>query len=394
MILKMEHGKMRPLFLASRGIYRMLRKTTPVDFSNYQAPEHTGPVREKLAFILHALDLANHYSPVWDVLPAGSFDIILHSIPDTEDISHLKKWGADIVSSSYLLNENIKYRHMVSNHVIDQSHDPLIKRLAYNNIRFMYAAGKAKWNFADWNKLYDLILCYGPYHAAKFAEITDAKVMQMGYPRFDRFFNDKTDRQKLCADYNCDIDKETIVWLPTWKDLSSVGLYDAEISALTDQYNVVVKLHPLMPESEPERVTGLKKHNFNHIITDNSDNMPLYQLADYMLFDYGGPPMAAVYTNKKMILLNVPDAAADELTGEASPDIELRQHIVNINPGEDKLAHILTDANLWGEQASARQNLRDKYFAPYYGTSSAKAAEILQNLDTLLDKNDEVKEAA
>src|SRR5437763_15131415 len=141
--------------------------------------------------------------------------------------------------------------------------DPSIfKRLAAINVRFMYAAGKSGWNLAGWNNVYDLILCFGPYHANEFAKRTGAVVVQMGYPRLDGYFNEATDASRLKKRFDCDPDKQTVVWLPTWRELSSVGLFDRQVSALTEKYNVVVKLHPLMLGTEPHRVTALRRYPF------------------------------------------------------------------------------------------------------------------------------------
>jgi hypothetical protein len=267
---------------------------------------------------------------------------------------------------------------------VEGGEQPLITQLGLTNVRFMYAAGKSGWNLASWNKLYDVIMCFGPHHANAFADSTDAVILQMGYPRFDRYFAGTPDLADLRARYGCDPLKKTVVWLPTWKTLSSVGHFDEEISSLAERYNVVVKLHPLMPTNEPDRVVALKRHKFTHLITDNSDNLPLYQLADFMLCDYGGPPLAAVYADKNLILLNVPGGEDDELTGDGSPDVSIRKHIVNLEPGEGRIAGLLADPSVWPVQAAERRMLRNEYFAPYFGFSSRVAAKSLLNLNHIV----------
>ncbi len=345
---------------------------------------HTGPVIERIGFLVHSLELLNHYGSVWDLLPENSFDVILQEEPTEQDLNTLSQWKCDVVSMDSILDSNTKYQYLVSNHPLSLGDHPLIKRLAETNIRFMYAAGKSGWNLLDWNNLYDLILCFGPYHASVFSDSTAAVTLQMGYPRFDKYFTEKIDLPTLLARYDCDPMKQTVVWLPTWKTLSSVGYFDKEISQLTDKYNVVVKLHPLMPESEPERVEELRKHAFTHLIVDSSNNLPLYQIADYMLFDYGGPPLAAVYTDKRMILLNVPDADKDDLTGKESPDILIRSDIVNVDAEEGAIERLLNDESNWQKQRDARRSIRKIYFAPYMGFSSIIAANALQNLNNIL----------
>lgn len=342
---------------------------------------------ERIGFLIHTLELVNHYACIWNLLPDNSFDVLLYGeAVGTEHRVFTDYWKCNIVNVDEVVRSKAKYKYLVSNHAVELDKIPLIKQLGSVNIRFMYAAGKSGWNLSEWNKLYDVIFCFGPYHAAKFSDSTDAVVLQMGYPRFDRYFTQQPDRNDLYAKYDCDPLKKTVVWLPTWKTLSSVTHFDAEISALTERYNVVIKLHPLMPESEPERVAALKQHHFTHVITDSSDNLPLYQIADFMLFDYGGPPLAAIYADKNLVLLNVQGAANDDLTGEDSPDITIRRHLVNVNPADKAIAELLADASLWEQQRPVRRALRKTYFAPYFGFSSQVAANALLNLKHLVGK--------
>jgi hypothetical protein len=342
----------------------------------------------RLAFLLQSLELINHFAPVWDQLPGGSFDVVLHGVPEAPGREALKRWQCGVSRSEDVLREGWRYHYLVSNHPVEGGEPPLIRRLARRNVRFMYAPGKSGWNLSAWNSLYDLILCFGPHHAAAFAASTDALVLQMGYPRFDRFFNEQITAAELYARFDCDLSRETVVWLPTWKSLSSVDLFDTEISALTEHYNVVVKLHPLMSESEPERVSALRKHRFTHVISDSSDNLALYQLADYMLFDYGGPPLAGIYTDKRLILLSVPGAETDPLTGPESPDLHIRQYLGEVSVGEGAIAGMLADSARWVAQAPVRKMLRKTYFAPHFGFSANVAADALLRLELLLDERD------
>ncbi len=349
------------------------------------SPQQSAPLG-RIGFLFHTPELLNHFSPVIDLLPAGSFDLVVcwHAENSPEMKSAAARWKARILTTREVLSSGSRYRYMVSNHPVMLGDPRVLKQLADNNIRFMYAAGKSAWNMSAWNALYDLILCFGPYHAAEFAKRTGAAVLQMGYPRLDGFFNSTIDADQLKKRFQCDPARQTVVWLPTWKGLSSVGLFDAQVSALTAKYNVVVKVHPLMPGDEPHRVAALQEHRFTHLIIDASDNLPLYQLADFMLFDYGGPPFAGVYTDKQMILLNVPNAEKNEFTGEDSPDISIRRTIINIDAEGSDLSRLLTDDQLWERQKRQRQVLRAQYFAPYYGFSAQVAALALLNLNHIL----------
>lgn len=340
-----------------------------------------------LGFLVHIPELINHYRDVWAQLAPGSFEVVLTgSDEDRRETRRIAEaLGVRCVNAEERLAAGGQYRCLVSNHPVDPSGTPLIKRLAEKNVRFMYALGKAGWNMRDWNRLYDLILCFGPDQVERLGFCEDAVKVQMGYPRFDRYFTAPVDRRELLERHDCDPAKPVIVWLPTWKDLSSVGIYDKAIAGLMDQYNVVIKLHPLMVVDDPERVAGLDGHGFTHVIRDSRDNLPLYQLADFLLCDYGGPAFGGIYTDKNLLLLNVPGAVDDEYTGADSPDVQIRRDVVSIDPDQtDRLRPLLEDARLWEDQAAVRRCLRKRFFAPYFGFSSEIAALTLRNVDRIL----------
>lgn len=341
---------------------------------------------ERLGFLLHSLELVNHYGSVWDLMEPGSFEVVLHGPTPEASAAMLAPWGCTVRTSAKLLASGEVYDWLVSNHPVEVGERPLIRQLAQRQVRFMYAAGKSGWNLASWNALYDVILCFGPHHQALLAEASRATVVQMGYPRFDRYFNEQPEGAALQARYGCDPSRPTVVWLPTWKSLSSVGHFDDEIGALAGHYNVVAKLHPLMVEQEPERVAALRRQPLTRLITDTEDNLPLYQLADFMLFDYGGPPLAAVYADKPLLLLDVPGAQDEELLGADSPDLVIRQHLPSVTPADRAIAARLCDPATWASQREARRALRARYFAPYYGFSADVAASALSRLPQLLEQ--------
>lgn len=338
---------------------------------------------ERLGFLLHTLELVNHFGCIWDLMEPGSFDVVLHGPTSEAAAALLQPWGCSVRTSAEVLASGEVYDWLVSNHPVELA---LIGQLAHRQVRFMYAAGKSGWNLSSWNNLYDVILCFGPHHQALLTKASKACVVQMGYPRFDRYFNEQPDRAALHARYGSDPTLPTVVWLPTWKSLSSVGHFDNEIGTLAGRYNVVVKLHPLMVEQEPGRVAALRCQPLTQLITDTQDNLPLYQLADFMLFDYGGPPLAAVYTDKPLLLLNVPGAQDDELLGADSPDLVIRQHLPSVAPTDRAIAARLDDPAIWASQREARRALRARYFAPHYGFAANVAASALSRLPQLLEQ--------
>ena len=351
---------------------------------------------ERPAFLLNTAEIANHYAPIWKELQDHPFDILLNDGVELPSQISFEGLPVKIRSTRAVLALGMRYRVLVSNHfqgyndgkvrvpftsfrIPIRKPAPFIKMLGVQNIRMLYAAGKLGWNLRDWNALYDGILCFGPRHASLFREKFALPVFEMGYPRFDSYFSTLIDKSSFIASLGGNPDLKTIVWLPTWKTLSSVGHFNAEIAELAKTCNVIVKVHPLMMHDEPDRVSELNQLGLTAIIKDARDNIPLYQAADVMLFDYGGPAFGGIYASKRFVLLNVPGASDDPLTGQDSSDIALREHFRNVEPGSGALQRVLNDGDSWAEHDEACNVWSHEYFAPFRGTSATRAASAIRN---------------
>jgi len=341
----------------------------------------------ELAFLVHFAEMFNHYSPVWDKLERNKFLIIVHgtSFERERTIEACQNHNVNYVIFEDVIAGNHRFPYLISNHAMHEFNGlPLIKVLGEHNIRFMYALGKGRHNFSDWNQYYDMFLCFGPFHEQQLAQF-EAPSVQMGYPRYDIYFNQELDLTDFKKQLNCDPSKETILWLPTWLELSSVDLYAEMMSSLMDRYNVIVKLHPLSLEEEPDKVASLNSLNFTAVITLVVDNVFLFAISDKVICDYGGTAFGAIYLDKPLLLLNLPDASNDPLVGDHSPDIALREEIISVDISSfHKIRGILDDTDLWQQQSHVRQKLRKYYFAPHYGFSSEIAAAAIKSAKNII----------
>ncbi|BAV78134.1 hypothetical protein PCAU_5925 [Pseudomonas chlororaphis subsp. aurantiaca] len=342
----------------------------------------------RLAFFVHTAEMLNHYQAVWSLLGADAFDVVLHGTHEERAQSRelIGGLGYSCHGSLDVIKANHRYDVVVSNHsMYDHGSQPMIKALGHRQVRFMYALGKYKHNFSSWNQHYDLILCFGPWQAERLRECCDAVTFQMGYPRYDAYFRETSLQGQHPADLALDPAKKTVLWLPTWMELSSISRFADAMAGLCDRYNVIVKTHPLSAEADPEALKLLEQYPFTEVITRVYDNLTLFRCADYVVSDYGGTAFGALYLDKNLLLLNVPDAEQDALTGEESPDVLLRNDIVNLDPeARWRLADLLGDESLWQQQAAVRQRLRRHYFAPSYGFSAELAVLALRNIENIL----------
>lgn len=341
----------------------------------------------RVAFFVHTSELLNHFAPIWDSMNYLEFDVIFKNKKDMLEFKSDSNWNCRTVYLGDVLNGRWRYECLVSNHAAHSAPRNILnvglhlfEIIAVENLRLQYAAGKIGWNLSEWNRVYDGIMCFGPHHKKLFKDKFKAKIVEVGYPRFDSYFSKQINAPGLLEMYRCNPSRKTVVWLPTWTELSSIDHFDHEVSELTGQFNVIVKVHPMMNEEKPERVAKLKRlMGPDRVIDDTRDNVHLYQIADYMLFDYGGPVFGAVYTNRKFILLNVPGSERHPHTGNSSPDVMLRKVFLNVDPGQNRIKKILVSGRCWETHFKLCGEIRHEYFATNYGNSGATAASAITN---------------
>jgi len=350
----------------------------------------------RMAFALHSSELVNHFGPIWSHLDPDGFEIVFAS-PDPTGNERIARFAAEhgyrarFVGDA--LAEGRSYATVVSNHMgaagdVGPDWEPGVLRLGERQVRLMYALGKDAWNFAPWNEKYDLILAWGPYQAARLAEFDRPRIVQVGYPRFDRFFRITETRRDAVARLGGDPDRPTLAWLPTWSRHSSIDAFAEGIAALRDQFNVLLKVHPLTATAEPARMARLADLGLRPVGDVNFDNVELFHAADMVAADYGGSAFGAIYADRELVLLNTPGVGSDgddPAMGPDSLDVQLREWILNVDPGEsDAIRGYYTDASAREQQRSTRARLRRSLFAPFDGCAGEVAATVLRNVERVL----------
>ena len=366
-------------------------------------------MRNQIGVIFKQADNFNHFRNILDLLDPASFEIVIAGERDRLEAvlaqhGYQGSWYEDILPEA--IEQEPRYRYTLSHHYITgfdlHRDDGTLERKVYlpqllgqTNIRMTYSMGKDYWVYADWNRIFAIQLCYGPWHAERFKRCFSRfgmQVHQIGYPRYDDFFNLPFDREALCAALGCDPAKKTLVWLPT-RYQHTLRAFGETVAGLSDRYNVLVKLHPLSWDEEPGLIDWLRQLPLTRLIRD-TDHLELMRLADHVLCDYGGAAFGALYTDRDILLFNHPARTRfepDQL--HVDPDgptrleelnqteLYLRRFLPNLNPDQQQqLPELLTDTALWEAQRAVRARLRPEFFAPYYGSSAARAAGILTNL--------------
>lgn len=256
-------------------------------------------------------------------------------------------------------------------------------RLGYKNFRFMYGADLPDRLWPS-NKLYDLFFCHGPFDSNEMKQLYDKPAIIMGYPKYDNNFelDYKIEKQSSIA-----TGKKTILWITTVStEFSTIETYEAVIKKLSSNYNIILRPHPLEIDPTSSRFkqsvrdivdTGsfLTNSKFNAHLND------LYAIADIVLADYGGSIFSAVYLDKRVLLLNHPDAMRDKGIVESN-SLDSRKYLPSIDPEDaHSIERYISDDAFWKKWSASQIACREKYFGNVRGGSAKIVATYLDSLE-------------
>jgi hypothetical protein len=392
---------------------------------------------KKIAFLVHEPTMYAHYANVWAEMPSSQYTIVLidrskfegekavHGAGDF--MRHIEKY--DYCYFDDLITKKIKYKYVVSNHIMggsgvrpagrwqrNKAHiknaikrvvNPVLKITRVRNtyedsridavqylplqigqyqVRFVYGADIGDgWSLQDWNEIYDLFLCHGPNDEEQLRKKFKGKTAIMGYPRYDDYFSESLDIQSVVEEFDLDPNKKTLLWMSTLgQGASSIPRYAAAIAGLRSDYNIIARPHPLAFRQEPENIELLRSLNLNIDGDVTRDMNRLYKAVDWVFCDYGGSPFGALYLGINLLLLDVP-GSENQFTVANSSNQEIREHFPVVSqPNGEELFRLLRDDAVWREQEKVRTRLCRKYFADLKGSSSRTAVQILSNLDKII----------
>lgn len=351
--------------------------------------EHFVP---KIAFLFHNSTPLDHFLPVVRHLDPASFEFVcMHGCPDQDVIGEeAKRLGVACRKGEDIMRTKTMYAVAVANHYVHVFNNRFIlKDIAFTNVRMVYGLGKKGWHMSYWNRIFDHILCFGPYQVREFDRLLGVSASGIGYARYDTYFSGELDRDALLRELGCDPDKPTVAWLPTHGVYSSINRWCEHVSALSEHYNIVVRPHILTTKNDPKRVEILRRGTFNALLDQHYNNTKLFTVADFVLADYGGTCFSSLYCDKNLLMLNVPETKLGTDLGADSEEFHLRKHILSID--EDKgsaLAEILGATQIWKDQSVARVALRDHFFTPNYGFAGKMGAnDLVSRLEDSISRN-------
>lgn len=384
---------------------------------------------KKYAFLIHEPMMLNHYEAVWQAMGKAKFAIVLteHFYTDLNGsekegvysfLNHVRQRKYTIFDMADVINCGIIFDFVVTNHPISggiknvkkQERYDILKKLfnriliflgskprwCYNidietylplqigkkQIRYMYGADLSDaWSLSEWNEIYDLFLCHGVNDEKLIKERFSGKTFIMGYPRYDEYFDCNIDLSSIKKEFDICKEKKTLVWMPTLGSCgSSIPYYAKLISLLNDDYNIIVRPHPLAFQQEMDSILELKKNNLK-IDNNSTRNMnELFSLADLIIADYGGTLFSAIFLGKNIVLLDVPGADSLQINVRSSV-LELKKHLpLYTQKNIHELPKFLNSHISLQENQKKVEFLFDKYFGTLRGGNSVQVARYLKTL--------------
>lgn len=172
-----------------------------------------------------------------------------------------------------------------------------------------YGYAKEAHNYGPWRSFADVCMTYGPYASRKIAPF--APCVATGNPRFASW-HDPEFRRSARKKYAAMLDpaRKTVLYAPTWGELSSFGRFAAAVAALSVDFNVLIKVHHISARFGQKRRDPLLG-KFRQIVGAEHDLVELLAVADVLLSDFSGAIFDAIEGGIPVVLLGA--AAAHDV---------------------------------------------------------------------------------
>jgi len=262
------------------------------------------------------------------------------------------------------------------------------KVIIYNNngifcdtkkVRMLYSQAKENMTFG---RLacgeYDLILTYGERSDNYCKQFKPTTVI--GSPKYDDWFSNNVNMIEA-EQYmrSLDIEKKTVLYIPTWGEIGSADTYYDALNSLIGKYNVILKCHDSLYWREREKLDKFDTANML-VLNGNADIQVLFKLADVVVGDNSGAMMESIYVDKPTIFLEVEQASHSTLTSNASIEQVCRHNFLCVDdPASiNKLQeHIDRSISNPGEFKDKRYEVTSTMYAYRDGKCAGRAGDAI-----------------
>ena len=328
----------------------------------------------------------------WNPFQFNHVSVLLRAIPSSKFIIECRNDGQNLLDLELLEEFGDRVIRLPKNKVIevDGEFDVIVCQTLFDGIEkikntkivmIQYGYAKEPHNYGTWRALADLNLTYGNY--AKSRILPFSPTVSIGNPNYDIWENPNY-KLTVYKKYSeiLDSKKKTILYAPTWGELSSIDAYGNAITKLAYKYNVLIKLH---------HNTSVFKHKRSSsdvfesciVFSEYSDILELLAVSDVLISDYSGAIFDALYFRKPIVLLSNPNALHSSKLDEHSLEYSRRLDIGTVVESASGLEQGINKAlSLQVPYTDVQESLRLHLFSQSRNT----AANFLLEIDKLLNK--------
>lgn len=275
---------------------------------------------------------------------AAKLDDAVYVIERRKNIDFDRVFTPDFIKNLNAPVEFIDRRDMKS---LEGRFDALVCQTAFMHVErldrtkligLQYSMSKERHQYGTWRAMCDLNLVYGEYSRQRIEPFSPCRIV--GNPRFDRWFEGRLDPVKLAEmKSRLKSDRKTVLYLPTWGQLSSMTDFGKAIADLSESYNVIAKVHHKTDTHELNRKNVLGQAGLESVFGASDDLLYLFACADVVLSDFSGAIFDAINVGKPVILLQKdPEAVIGaEKFGLESIEYALRHQIGEVVAEPDAL---------------------------------------------------------
>ena len=198
---------------------------------------------------------------------------------------------------------------------------PLIEKLSRSRlVTVQYGLAKERHNYGVWRSLADLNLMYGPYSTRAVSHFSNS--ISVGNLKFAgvNLWGEKQLKHSLRELSTLDAEKQTILYMPTYRDLGSFEKLLYPLSRMLSHYNILIKIHHNQETHSDftwkDKASSL---GFKYLYGGNSDQGALLNLCDVVISDFSGAIFDGLYAKKPLVLYQ---EGAERLVGTQSFDLE------------------------------------------------------------------------
>ena len=249
-------------------------------------------------------------------------------------------------------------------------------------------------------KRYASLHSVGPYMTRRFVESGifeegDPRLLEIGMPKTDRFFDGSLDRAATLDTLGLDASRPTVMLAPTWLRKSPMVEYgDALLERLADgPWNFVVKLHDKFFDRRFNHVDwraklgALASRDGCAVLIDEYDAVPYLWATDLLISDVSSIANEYALLDRPLVYLQI---TAHEKLVEQYPSLDLetwgQRAGASVTSAEECVAAVEAGLGDPGARSEFRQQLASDLFYNR-GTASEHAARALTELLGLAPKS-------